>query len=268
MRLISLCPSNTELLAYLDLIPALVGVDDHSSWPKEIHSLKKVGPDLAINIETVKTLKPDLVLASLSVPGMEKNIEQLQKENIPHLILNPQSLSDIANDLYTVGTYTNKEKEALQIIEQYDSFIQYYKELSKTIKTKRSVYFEWWPKPVFTPGGSNWLTEMCELAGANNIFATENLPSVQTNFEEVMKRNPEVMFMAWVGVAEEKMNIQHFLKREGSDNITAVQENELYTLEESLYCRPSPRLLLGLKKLAALLHPSVFPKDDGIDPLR
>ncbi|HSH24877.1 MAG TPA: ABC transporter substrate-binding protein, partial [Massilibacterium sp.] len=91
MRLISLCPSNTELLAYLDLIPALVGVDDHSSWPKEIHSLKKVGPDLAINIETVKTLKPDLVLASLSVPGMEKNIEQLQKENIPHLILNPQS---------------------------------------------------------------------------------------------------------------------------------------------------------------------------------
>ncbi|HSH24464.1 MAG TPA: cobalamin-binding protein, partial [Massilibacterium sp.] len=78
----------------------------------------------------------------------------------------------------------------------------------------------------------------------------------------------EVMFMAWVGVAEEKMNIQHFLKREGSDNITAVQENELYTLEESLYCRPSPRLLLGLKKLAALLHPSVFPKDDGIDPLR
>ena len=74
MRIISLCPSNTELVHYLGLTQYLVGVDDYSDWPNSIKSLPKLGPDLNINIDLVESLKPDLVLASLSVPGMEKTL--------------------------------------------------------------------------------------------------------------------------------------------------------------------------------------------------
>ena len=84
MRVISLCPSNTEIMEFLGLTELLVGVDDFSDWPESIKSLPQLGPDLSINLDLVEQLKPDLVLASLSVPGMEKNIEGLKARKIPY----------------------------------------------------------------------------------------------------------------------------------------------------------------------------------------
>ena len=74
MRLVSLCPSNTEILFALGLGPKVVGVDDWSDWPEEAKDLPRVGGDLNADLDRVAGLRPDLVLASLSVPGMERNI--------------------------------------------------------------------------------------------------------------------------------------------------------------------------------------------------
>ena len=103
MKIISICPSNTELCVYLGIEDQLIAIDDYSDWPESIQGLPKVGPDLSINLDLVEELQPDLVLASLSVPGMEKNIEGLQQRGIPHIVFNPHSLEDIANDLITLG---------------------------------------------------------------------------------------------------------------------------------------------------------------------
>jgi len=86
MRIISICPSNTELLAYLGLTNDLIAVDDYSDWPQAVLTLPRVGPDLAIRMEEVEQLKPDLVVASLTVPGMEKNIEELERRKLPYII--------------------------------------------------------------------------------------------------------------------------------------------------------------------------------------
>lgn len=112
LKIISLCPSNTELCTYLGIEDQLIAIDDYSDWPETLQHLPKVGPDLSIDIDHVESLKPDLVLASLSVPGMEKNIEGLKERNIPHIIFNPQSLEDIAKDLLTLGEAMDlKEKQ-------------------------------------------------------------------------------------------------------------------------------------------------------------
>lgn len=81
MRIVSLCPSNTELIAYLKCEHLLVAIDDYSDWPQSIQGLPRLGPDLSINMDAVEEAKPDLVLASLSVPGMERNIEELKNES-------------------------------------------------------------------------------------------------------------------------------------------------------------------------------------------
>ncbi|PKC51625.1 hypothetical protein RhiirA1_483338, partial [Rhizophagus irregularis] len=88
----------TQLLGYLGLSSSLVGVDKYSDWPEEVKTLPQLGSDLSIDMDKVEELKPDLVLASLSVPGMERNIEQFKKRKIPYVIVpNPKSLTEVGD---------------------------------------------------------------------------------------------------------------------------------------------------------------------------
>ncbi|WP_175615471.1 cobalamin-binding protein [Piscibacillus halophilus] len=258
MRIVSLCPSNTELLAYLDLMDQVVGVDHDSDWPEVVQELPRVGRDLNIDVDRVRELEPDLILASLSVPGMEKNIEKLDEAKLPYIILNPNSLDEIAEDILTVGEHTGYKEKAKEVYDWYYGVLQQYQELSKQVSTPKRIYWEWWPKPIFTPGKLNWLSYISELAGAVNVFSDVDQASVQTEWEEVIKRNPDEICMVWVGVQEKKMNPDLVRKRPNSNEIKAIQEDQIHVLEEYLYCRPSPRLLEGLKKLAKILHPDIY----------
>lgn len=258
MKLISICPSNTELLAYLGLIDQLVAVDDFSDWPASVTTLPRLGPDLSIDMDALESHKPDLVLASLSVPGMEKNIEELQKRDIPHLVLDPQSLDDIAVDLFTVGQACGIEKHALHIQAEYLSFINDMKKRAATVKTTPTLYWEWWPKPVFTPGSINWLTEISTIAGGLNEFRDVEFASVQTDWEDILKRNPDYILLAWVGVRSDKVKTEVVLKRPGWQELDAIKEGHLAKMEEELYCRPSPRLLEGALKLGNMIHPEIY----------
>jgi len=266
MRIVSLCPSNTELIGYLQCEHLLVGVDDYSDWPNNVQKLPRLGPDLSINMDLVEELKPDLILASLSVPGMERNINELKKRNLSFITLNPQSLNDIRKDLLTVGNLIGVGNYAEKVVKRFDEEITYYKEISDRIAYKPSIYWEWWPKPLFTPGGSNWLTEISALAGAKNLFEDHNEASVQTTWEVVKKRKPQAICLAWVGVAEKNVNKKVIQKRSGWKELR-LSETDIHILEEALFCRPSPRLLVGLKKLAKLLHPATFKEDADEDVL-
>ena len=258
MRLISICPSNTELLVYLGLTKYLVGLDDFSDWPASVQHLPKLGPDLSIDIDALEALKPDLVLASLSVPGMEKNVNELIARGIPHLVLDPQSLNDIAEDLLTVGNACGIDSQAETLVRAYKSFVSDMKQRAETIEKVPELYWEWWPKPIFTPGKINWLTEVSEISGGRNIFRDVELASIQTDWEDVLRRNPDYFFLAWVGVRIEKVNTKVVEKRPGFDGLTDEQKKQLYIMEEELYCRPSPRLLEGAFKLANILHPEIY----------
>jgi iron complex transport system substrate-binding protein len=253
MRIVSLCPSNTELMEFLGVAHYLVGVDDYSDWPESISHQPRLGPDLSINMDLVEQLNPDLVLASLSVPGMERNVEQLVNRGIPHIILNPQSLKDIENDLIYTAECIGEKERGVYAANQYRNRLETIKQKSRKILNRPSLYWEWWPKPIFTPGKINWLTEISEAAGARNIFDDVELASVQTDWEDVLQRNPEFICLAWVGVRKEKVQKGIVKKRDGYEKLN-LSDDHILILEEELYCRPSPRLLEGLEKLYSLLH--------------
>ncbi|MDM5331576.1 cobalamin-binding protein [Neobacillus sp. CF12] len=269
MRLISICPSNTELVAYLGLTSSLIGVDNYSDWPEDIQSLPRLGSDLNIDMDKVEELQPDLVLASLSVPGMEQNIEELKKRNIPFVIVpNPKSLTEVGESILFVGEVTNTLDKANQLYKKYNTFIEKYHFLSKQVKKPTTLYWEWWAKPIFTPGATNWLTEISTLAGGRNVFEDMALASIKTDWEEIVRRNPDVICVIWVGVQKEKVNPKVILKRPGAEQMEAIKNNQLFILEEPLFCRPSPKLLVGLNKIASILHPAIYPQfDENIDPL-
>jgi iron complex transport system substrate-binding protein len=252
MRLVSLCPSNTELVAYLGATDMLVGVDNYSDWPSPVTTLPRLGPDLSIDMEKVASLKPDLVLASLSVPGMEKNIAALERYGIPYVIFNPSTLSDISNDLQTLGKLIGKEEAATTITQRISRLVESYSDPSPS--QRPTIYWEWWPKPIFTPGAGNWLTEISHLAGGINGFWDDPRASVQTTWEDVLQRDPDHICLVWVGVDPAKVKKEFVLKRPEIETLTAFKNNSIHILPEPFFCRPSPRLYTGLMIIHHLLN--------------
>lgn len=258
MKLISICPSNTEILAYLGLENNLIAVDDFSDWPAGMEDLPKLGPDLSIDMDMLEKLEPDLVLASLSVPGMEKNVDELIRRGIPHLTLNPNSLAEIANDLRVVAQACHVQELGIKRAIQFEDFIEHMRTIAKGCHSFPTCYWEWWPNPIFTPGHFNWLTEISEIAGGHNLFSDVELASVQTDWDDVRLRNPDYIFLAWVGVPYKRIKPSLIMKRSRWPELPAIREGRVHVMEEWLYCRPSPRLLEGALKLAQILHPTEY----------
>lgn len=257
MRIISICPSNTEILYALDAGEHVIALDDHSDWPLEWQHLPKVGPDLSIDMDKVEALKPDLVIASLSVPGMEKNIEELKKRNLPYIILNPAHIFDIADNIREVGRSIHRVEKAEQVATHFMKRIEQIRLLTQNISERPRLYWEWWPNPIYTPGRTNWLTDVSELAGATNVFADYNTDNVKSTHEQVAERNPDHVMVVWCGIEIKRIKTSMITDRPEWQQMTAIRNNNVHILEEGLYCRPSPRLLEGLEQLVNILYPSL-----------
>jgi iron complex transport system substrate-binding protein len=255
MRIVSICPSNTEILYYLGLGEQVVGLDDHSDWPLEWQHLPKVGPDLTIDMDRVAALKPDLVVASLSVPGMEANVEALQSRGIPHIVLNPSRINEIAADIRLVGEATDMHKQADQLATLFDERVETIRHRASQYSHRPKLYWEWWPNPIYTPGEENWLTDVSEIAGAINVFRDYPVANVKATREMVAERDPDHICVVWCGIELKRIKPTMITERPEWQEMTAIRKHQVHLLEEGLYCRPSPRILDGLDKLVSLIHP-------------
>ncbi|KPC69319.1 ABC transporter substrate-binding protein [Laceyella sacchari] len=265
-RIISICPSNTEMLHFLGLREEVCGLDDFSDWPHTWQHLPRVGPDLDIDMDKVKALRPDLVIASLSVPGMEKNISQLKQAGIPTLVLNPKTLQDIAEDFVYLGDALGMPSQGRAAKQRFLQEISLIQAAIPRQTTPPRLYFEWWPKPVFTPGRKSWLTELCQLVGATNIYADHDTESVQTDWDDVAARQPDYVLVTWTGVPRERIKPAFFTSRPAWQGTPLIEKGNIHILEEGWFCRPSPRLLLGVKQVAHLLYPDRFRAPEEGDP--
>ncbi|EJL40698.1 cobalamin-binding protein [Brevibacillus agri] len=254
MRIVSICPSNTEILYYLGLHEHVVGLDDHSDWPPEWQHLPRVGPDLSIDMERVVALQPDLVVASLSVPGMEKNVEALRERGIPHIVLNPSRIGEIAADIRLVGEATGFHKQAEQLAASFDERIESIRQQTAAFSRRPKLYWEWWPNPIYTPGRENWLTDVSEIAGAVNVFADFPVANVKATREMVQERDPDHICVVWCGIELRRIKPETITSRPEWSDMTAIRQGQVHLLEEGLYCRPSPRILDGLEQLVKLIH--------------
>ncbi|SDX21474.1 iron complex transport system substrate-binding protein [Marininema mesophilum] len=266
-RIVSICPSNTEILHALGLSDQIVGIDNYSDWPGSIQNLPRLGPDLDINIEKVISLKPDWVLASLSVPGMEKNIDRLEKAGIPYLVLYPDRIEGIPSDIIKVGRKAGIETHAQKVAQAFvDQLDEIKEQIPKNRPTPR-LYWEWWPKPVFTPGKDNWLTDVSSIVGGVNVFGQEGGQSVKTNWQDVAAHRPDYTLVAWTGVPIHRVKKHLILERSEWKSLPFAQEDRVYILEEGWYCRPSQRILTGIRHLAHILYPDLFSPVDPDLPL-
>jgi len=259
VRLVSLAPSNTEIVHALGLDDWLVGVDDWSDYPPEtVELLPRLGPELQIDLDKVEALKPDLVLASLSVPGMERVVEGLAARGLPHVALNPLSLEDVYADILQVGRLAGVPDRAQAVVEDLRARAQEIRASVEEAAGPRArpldVYLEWWPKPLITPGRRSWVNDQLDLAGGRNVFADIDAPSRPVSDDDVFARDPDVILLCWQGSLEKVMDAGRVRSRPGwAERLRAVREDRIFVLPEELFGRPGPRLIEGAALLARIL---------------
>ncbi len=248
MRIVSLCPSNTEILFALGLGQQVVGIDDWSDWPEEVKHLPKVGGDLTADLDRVEALRPDLVLASLSVPGMERNVLGLQARGLPHLVLDPHSLDDVLADIVTVGEACGAASRAAELVGQLQQRVDAVRARASGRPVSR-IYWEWWPRPLIAAGHASWVQQMSDLTGTRNVFADVERASRVVTEDEVIARDPEILMICWCGTLQRIQDASRVSSRERWDKMTGVRRAAIHCVPEALFGRPSQRLLDGLEML-------------------
>jgi iron complex transport system substrate-binding protein len=256
-RIVSISPSNTEILHALGLGRRIVATDDWSDYPPRVRSLPKLGSDLHVDVERVRAHAPDLVVASLHVPGMEANVPAFEAAGLRYLALGGRGLDGIWQDMRAIGHYLGRAARAERLIETTRQRMARVAERCQGRSDRPRVHWEWSARPVVA-GRRSWITEMLHLAGGENAYADLDVESVRLAPEEAIARNPEVVVACWCG-ARKLPTVQRVAGRPGWETTPAVRNGRVAVFAEDLFGRPGPRLAEGLERLAELLHPDLGP---------
>ncbi|MCX5776891.1 MAG: cobalamin-binding protein [Candidatus Firestonebacteria bacterium] len=250
-RIISLAPSNTEILFMLGLGDRVVGVSSICNYPAEAGKKEKVGDFFAPSLEKILLLKPDLVIAG---GGVQKELAlKLSAMGIPTMTLYPKDLKEMLLDVLLTGKAAGKEAEAVKLMNSLKARIEKVKEQAKKSKHPK-VYFEIWNQPVTSAGKGSFIDELITIAGGENIFSSINKTFPEVSAEEIIKRNPDIIITAYM---EKKGKMKKEITgRAGWTGIKAVKDDKVFDdLDPDLLLRSGPRLVDGLEELEKKITP-------------
>lgn len=258
-RVISLAPSNTEILYAIGAGAQVVGRDAFSDFPAEAQALTDIGGGFgALNTEAIISLDADLVLAAdLTPPEQIKAIEDLGL--VVFALPNPNDFTTLYDNLRTVATLTGHEAEANQLVESLEKRVSAVEETISKTETRPLVFYELDASDVnapYTAGPGTFIDFLIKAAGGNNLGSSMDSPWVQISVEELITQDPEIIILGdytWGGITPEDV-----AGRSGWDVISAVKTDKVYTFDDNLVSRPGPRLVDGLESMARLIHPELF----------
>jgi len=256
-RIVSLAPSNTEILFALGLGDRVAGVTEFCDYPEAARAKPKVGGFSTVDIERVVALEPDLILAS-SVHEV-KVIPVLENVGLTVVALAPKTVDGVLASIILVGEVTGRSREAIRLVTSLEERI-------KTITDKMDglpegqrprVFYITWHDPLMTPGSGTRHDDLISKAGGTNI-ARALTGYAAISLEAVIDANPEVM-IAGVGMGTGKDLPFQFIKTEPILMDTdACINNRMYKIDVDLVGRPGPRIVDALEKFAEFIHPELF----------
>lgn len=254
-RIVSLVPSNTEILFALGLEHEIVGVNDNDDYPKAATKKTKIG-GMEFNVEKVLSLKPDAVFAHESnAKSVEAGLQQLKDAGIPVFVVkSATSFEETYSTIKQLGQITNKEQKADQIITSMKKKVKDVQAKVANVK-QRTAFVETADEPdIFTAGKDTFMQEIFDLAKIKNVVDDQS-GWFKIDTEEIVKRNPDTIIVMedYVPNIVEKVK-----KRQGFDSITAVKNDAVVKVDQDLTARTGPRLADGLEEIAKAVYPEAF----------
>lgn len=256
-RIVSLAPSNTEILFFLGLGERIVGVTTFCDYPEEAKLCSKVGGFSDPSLEKIVVLKPDLILATSM---HEQLVRGLEDTGLNVLVFDPQKIDDIFNSVQLIGRAAGVEEHAVDLMKDLKDRVNVLSEkVSKIPENQRpTVYYEMWYEPLMTVGGGTLTGQAIELAGGRNISADSIEQYPQLSEEVIIKQDPQIMIHSYGHADENQAPTPGDIRnRNGWEEISFVKTNKIYEIDADLLTIPSPRLIEGMEKMAEYLYPEL-----------
>jgi iron complex transport system substrate-binding protein len=251
-RIVSIAPSNTEILFALGLADRVVAVDTFSNYPPEATDKPLVGDYLEPELESVVAAEPDLILAAGVHLGTV--LPELDTLGLPTVVFEPANLDEVFASMLQVGAIAGEPGRATELVCELQARVDAV-EAAIAGAPRPRVFFELDPG-LFTVGPGNFVADVIDRAGGHNIAADAAEMWPQLSAEAVVADDPEVILLAdeIAGVTPEQV-----AARPGWQGITAVAQDRVVPIDPDLVARPGPRVVDGLEAVAAALHPDRFP---------
>ena len=258
-RIVSLAPSNTEILFAVGAGDQVVGRDEFSNYPESVSGLPSVGGSYnKYNYESIVALQPDLVLAAeINTAEQVQALEDLGLKVF--LLPNPSDLDEMYTRLMTVAKLTGHQAETERLVESLKQRVASVKLKVAASSIRPKVFYELDgtqdPSAPWTFGQGTFLDALVAMAGGENAAGGLKDPYAQISIEELLVQNPDIILLgdSAYGVTPESLK-----ERAGWDAIQAVKDGKVYPFNDDLVSRPGPRLVDGLEALAKIIHPELF----------
>jgi iron complex transport system substrate-binding protein len=251
LRLISLAPSNTELVYSLGGGKQLVAVSESCDFPSEAKRLEKVGNFSSIKMEKIARLHPDLILL---VSGQESLAASMNKHGFHTVVLDNSSADKIGKNILQIGKLCNNEKLARRLANAFDDALSKLQKLTKAQAKSPRVLICVWPQPLMSAGKSSFMNEGVTISGGTNCTGDLPQPYPRVNPERLLLLHPDLILVPHE-LAHDK-----FWTKSPWTSLAAIKDNHLYVLpqhETDCLIRPTLRFVDALYWLSLKLHPEL-----------
>ncbi|MDE3131848.1 MAG: ABC transporter substrate-binding protein [Acidobacteriota bacterium] len=281
MRIVSLLPSATDMIAELGLLDSLVGISEDSNWPPEVLSKPLVARTkidvsgltsaeidalvnesaseshslYAVDAELMAELRPDLVITQDLCEVCAVSSGDLATAcpiGTEVYSMNPRSFDDVVESVIALAERLGVRERGVEVAETMRSKIDEVRVAVAGLERPRAFVAEWIDPPY---GSGHWLPEMVEFAGGANVLSKPGEYSFATSWEAVLAEEPDLVVIAACG-----FSLAQALERTGELRLpvrTVVVDGDAH------FSRPAPRLADGVCQLAHLLHPDAV-ADPGL----
>jgi iron complex transport system substrate-binding protein len=247
-QVVSLAPSITETLFAIDAGDQVAGVTDYCNYPPKAKTKHRVGGVINPSIETIISLKPDLIIVSME-GNVREDFNTLVDLGVPVFVTNPRTFEGIHKSIRDIGALTGRREQAARLVwsmrKREDSIKAFSKEEKK--KTLCIVSLQ----PLIVVGSKTFLSELLDLAGARNVAGSMPSTYPAISREAVIKQNPEVIIVMSDAVSNTEDLVSHYPEWKQLD---AVRDARVFRIDSDLVSRPGPRAIDALATLFHLLH--------------
>jgi len=258
LRIVSLAPSNTELLYEVGAGTQVVGRDSFSNYPVEATRVQDIGGSMGqYDYEAIAALEPDLVLAAeINTPEQVRSLENLGLT--VYYLSNPIDFDGLYGNISLVGKLSGHDQESTELVSALSGRVQELEMKLAGVTTRPSVYYELDatnPALPYTIGTGTFGDYLITRAGGLNLGGLIGPGWVQVSAEEVLQKNPDLILLGDVYLG---VNPETVAARPGWGVLDAVKNGKVIPFNDDLMSRPTARLIDGLEALAALIHPEIY----------